>query len=254
MAEMIEFRARTQRLKQDDRGRNVWEIVEKEVTLPGNETALLLCDVWDTHTSKGAGERLEAMVPRMNEVVKTVRAKGVLIIHSPSDTIDFYADHAARKRVVECPKVKPPKNLEHDEAPLPVSTEGGASDTPAIDMWKKGDPLPWTREHPGIEIDDEDAISADGVEVYSLMQHEGIKHLLILGVHTNICILNRTFAIKQMVRWGVPVYLVRDLTDPMYDPAQSPYVSHDEGTRLVIGYIEKFWCPTLPSDDLLKRH
>ena len=253
MAEMIEFRARTQRLKQDDRGRNVWKIVEKEVTLPGNETALLLCDVWDTHTSKGAGERLDAMVPRMNEVVKACRAKGVQIIHSPSDVIDFYAEHPARKRVVDWPAVKPPKDLEHDDPPLPVSTEHGASDTPTIDTWKKEDGYPWTREHPGIEIADEDAISADGTEVYSFLKQHAIKHLVIMGVHTNICILNRTFAIKQMVKWGVPTYLVRDLTDPMYDPAQSPYVSHAEGTHLVIGYIEKFWCPTIHSDDLLKR-
>ena len=41
---------------------------------------------------------------------------------------------------------------------------------------------------------------------------------------------------------------VRDLTDAMYNPARSPYVDHDEGTQLVIGYIEKFWCPTVTSD------
>ena len=84
------------------------------------------------------------------------------------------------------------------------------------------------------------------------MQARGIKHLIIMGVHTNCCILHRTFGIKQMVKWGVPVYLVRDLTDGIYSPQTPPYVSHDEGTQLVIGYIEKFWCPTLVSDDLLK--
>lgn len=47
------------------------------------------------------------------------------------------------------------------------------------------------------------------------------------------------------------VFLVRDLTDAMYNPKDSPYVSHDEGTQLVIGYIEKFWCPTIMSSDLI---
>jgi len=28
-------------------------------------------------------------------------------------------------------------------------------------------------------------------------------------------------------------------------------VPHDEGTRLVIQYIESFWCPTLTSGELL---
>jgi isocitrate/isopropylmalate dehydrogenase len=73
-----------------------------------------------------------------------------------------------------------------------------------------------------------------------------------MGVHTNCCILHRTFGIKQMVKWGVDMTLVRDLTDGIYSPATPPYVSHDEGTSLVVGYIEKFWCPTVLSDQLLK--
>jgi nicotinamidase-related amidase len=83
------------------------------------------------------------------------------------------------------------------------------------------------------------------------MQHRGIEHLLVMGVHTNMCVLHRTFAIKQMVKWGVQVALVRDLTDAMYNPARPPYVSHAEGTRLVVEYIEKFWCPTVESGEIL---
>ena len=71
-----------------------------------------------------------------------------------------------------------------------------------------------------------------------------------MGVHTNRCILNRSFGIKQMVKWGVNIALIRDLTDAMYNPAMSPYVGHHEGTRLVVSYIEKFWCPTISSEDL----
>ena len=36
----------------------------------------------------------------------------------------------------------------------------------------------------------------------------GIKHLILFGVHTNMCVLHRSFAIKQMTRWGVPCVLV----------------------------------------------
>jgi len=31
----------------------------------------------------------------------------------------------------------------------------------------------------------------------------------------------------------------------------APYVSHDEGTQLVIEHIEAHWCPTVLSGDLL---
>jgi len=48
------------------------------------------------------------------------------------------------------------------------------------------------------------------------------------------------------------VVLVRDLTDAMYDPRQPPHVSHTRGTELVIEHIEKHWCPSVHSSDLLE--
>ncbi len=61
------------------------------------------------------------------------------------------------------------------------------------------------------------------------------------------------FGIKQMTRWGVRCALVRDLTDTMYNPRKPPYVSHQQGTRLVVEHIEAHWCPTVTSQELLKK-
>jgi hypothetical protein len=36
------------------------------------------------------------MAPRMNAVIKAARARGVTIVHAPSDTMDFYQDARAR--------------------------------------------------------------------------------------------------------------------------------------------------------------
>jgi hypothetical protein len=76
-----------------------------------------------------------------------------------------------------------------------------------------------------------------------------------LGVHTNKCILGRSFSIKQMVRWGMLPVLIRDLADCRRNPARPPYVfsnvSDDEATRLVVGQNEKCWCPTIESGELL---
>ncbi len=77
--------------------------------------------------------------------------------------------------------------------------------------------------------------------------------MLIFGVHTNMCVLHRTFGIKQMTKWGVETALIRDLIDTMYSPARPPYVDHDEGTRLVGGgggYLEKFWCWSVDNADV----
>jgi hypothetical protein len=45
--------------------------------------------------------------------------------------------------------------------------------------------------------------------------------------------------------------LMRDLTDTMYNSRMRPFVSHFQGTDLVIHHIEKHWCPTVTSADLL---
>ena len=135
----------------------------------------------------------------------------------------------------------------HDDPALPIDDSDEGSDT--------GEPAPfhaWSRQHAALVIDHNlDAISDSGREVYSLLKMWDVRRVLLMGVHTNMCILNRSFGIKQMVRWGVPIALVRDLTDAMYNPARAPYVSHSEGTQLVIGYIERFWCPSITSGDLV---
>jgi hypothetical protein len=74
-----------------------------------------------------------------------------------------------------------------------------------------------------------------------------------MGVHANMCILNRSFGIRQLTKWGVRCILVRDLTDAMYNPASRPYVSHAAGTELVVEYIEKYWAPSVSSNDLLEQ-
>jgi hypothetical protein len=182
----------------------------------------------------------------MNAVLAAARKRGCAIIHAPSETMPFYEDHPARQRMLSVPKVDPPPSARHTNPPLPIRDSDGGSDTGERPWYKA-----WTRQHAALEIDPIcDGISDDGREIYSFIRQRKIERVLLMGVHTNMCILNRSFAIKQMVRWRVPIALVRDLTDTMYNPAMPPYVSHAEGTRLVIEYIEKFWCPTISSEDL----
>lgn len=228
-------------------GHTVWREEITPITVPAAETAIIICDMWDNHWSRGAAERVDAMAPRMDAVVAAARSRGVHIVHAPSDTLDAYVGTPARQRALDAPTVPPPPEQPHGDPPLPIDDSDEGSDT--------GEPEPhkaWSRQHEAISIDHTcDAISADGREVYNLLNFWDVRQVLIMGVHTNMCILRRSFAIKQMVRWGVPIALVRDLTDAMYNPARPPYVSHAAGTELVIGYIERFWCPTITSQDLL---
>ncbi|MGQ9609174.1 MAG: isochorismatase family protein [bacterium] len=226
-------------------GRNGWIVIEEERIWKPEETAIIIVDMWDKHWSWGATERVNIMAPRMNFVIKAAKQRGITIIHAPSDTMEFYKDHPARLKALAVPHSTPPDPNDHDDPPQPVDSSDGGSDTGETTPYKA-----WYRQHPAIEIENDDYISDNGQEIYNILKRKGIKNIIFMGVHTNMCILGRSFAIKQMVKWNFNVVLARDLTDAMYNPYKPPYVSHEEGTRLVIEYIEKFWCPTILSSDL----
>ena len=217
------------RQKAKTTGRHGWRIIEKEEIWNSSETAIIIVDMWNKHWSWGATERVNLLAPRINTVITTARAKGVTIVHAPSDVMEFYDDHPARKRSLAVPHVAPPEPVEHPDPPQPVDSSDGGSDTGETKSFKA-----WIRQHPAIEINNEDYISDNGKVVYNILTQNGIKNLIYMGVHTNMCVLNRSFAIKAMVRWGFNVVLARDLTDAMYNPFKPPYVSHEEGTRLII--------------------
>jgi hypothetical protein len=160
--------------------------------------------------------------------------------------MNFYSWSPQRLRAQMAPRVKkPPPHVLPAEPPLPIDDSDGGCDTDDT-MYQA-----WTRQHPAIAIGEYDAISDNGDEIYGLFREMGIKYVIVMGVHTNMCVLNRTFAIKEMTRRGLSCVLVRDLTDTMYDPKDRPYVPHDEGTSLVVEHIEKYWCPSTTSAELM---
>ncbi|MDQ1316803.1 MAG: hypothetical protein QG588_452, partial [Candidatus Poribacteria bacterium] len=65
-------------------GRNGWLIVDEEVTWNPSETAIIIVDMWNQHWSWGATERVGIMAPRMNQVIKTAKDRGIMIVHAPS--------------------------------------------------------------------------------------------------------------------------------------------------------------------------
>lgn len=233
-------------LKADARGMAFWSARLRALDVAPAQCAIVVCDVWDNHWCKGAVVRLNELVPRMNRTLQAARQQGMHIIHAPSDTLAFYADSPARARILQAPAIDPPADLAWPDPPLPIDDSDHGADT--------GESEPaavWTRQHPGVEIaEGADVISDSGREILAWLRHTGCLWVFIMGVHTNMCVLHRTFGIKQMVRWGVRIALIRDLTDCMYNPARPPYVSHAEGTDLVVGYIEKHWCPTVASQDI----
>jgi nicotinamidase-related amidase len=230
------------------KGSDRWEEAILPRTFPAHATALLLCDMWDDHWCKSAARRSAGLAHTMNPILATARDRGVQIIHAPSECMEFYRDTPQRRRMAGLPAVGPVPTRQIDAPALPIDdSDGGCDDHPQCPTYHA-----WTRQHPAITIEEPDVISDSGVEIYSLLRQRNIHTLLVAGVHTNFCVLGRSFGIRQMSRWGIDCVLVRDLTDSLYNPAKPPFVSHEDGTELVIRHIEQYWCPSILSDDLIK--
>jgi nicotinamidase-related amidase len=257
----------TLRNRVEDNG--AFKVVMKESVWATKKTAIIVCDMWDAHHCLNAVRREEEMVPRMNEVLEKARSKGVFIIHAPSNCMDPYKDHPARKRAQAAPAAKSlPAEIdkwcrkipaeEKGKYPIDQSDGGEDDDLKEHAEWHaklaamgRNPKAPWKSQHAGLKIHDEDAISDSGVEIWNLLEERGIQNVILLGVHTNMCVLGRPFGLRQMAKNGKNVVLMRDMTDTMYNPQREPRVSHFEGTRLIVEHIEKFVCPTITSDQVL---
>lgn len=235
------------------------QVSEQTVQWPVARTAIIICDMWDAHTCALSAQRVALMAPRMNEIVSAARSLGVMIIHAPSDTMKFYEGTPWRERMRSAPAAASPVPIlarcprvpAEESGGFPIDDSAGGCDDPILKEFK-GPPYPWTREHPALDILGYDGVSESGQEIYNFCKLEGIDKIVLMGVHTNICILNRSFGARQMTRLGLEVVLARDLTDSMYDPRTRPFVSHARGTELVIEHIESMWCPSILSADLTR--
>jgi nicotinamidase-related amidase len=228
-----------------------------------NETALIICDMWDDHWCKGAAARVGELAKPMNELVSAARSKGIFIIHAPSSVTSFYKDTPQRQRAVRAPFAKTPIELsaserwgtmwcwpdQSREGTLPIDDSDMGCDCAKKCTIREA----WTRQIATLKIADNDAITDNGQETWNLLQERGIKNVMLMGVHLNMCVLGRPFGIRQMVKLGKNVALIRDMTDTMYNHEKAPQVDHFKGTDLVIEHVEKYWCPTLVSTDITGR-
>jgi len=221
------------------------------------ETAIIICDMWEDHPCKMAAHRVDVMAPEMNRVISAARSHGVQIIHAPSGGMSHYDATPHRRRIKAAPAVKPPVPLEkwcyldparEAEYPIPYTQTREDCDDPELSP----DTNTSRRQHPAIKIVGFDVVSDRGDEIFNLIEQLGIKNVILMGVHVQYCVLGRPFGIRQMVRLGKNVVLCRDLTDALYNPLTPPYVSQARGTELAVEHVEKYWCPSITSADLLR--
>lgn len=235
-----------------------------------SDTAVIVCDVWDSHHSVQAVRRVQELAPRIDQFVQRMRAWGAAVIHAPSECMPAYEEHPARHRAQQTPQASnyPPgieswcDQIPSEQAvayPLDQSDGGEDDDLQELAHWAqqlkaqgRKPRAPWLRQVDSIQIDgDLDFISDSGREIWNVLEARKITNVILVGVHTNMCVLGRPFGLRRLASAGKHVVLVRDLTDTMYDPRDWPFVSHFSGTDLIVDHIERYVCPTIDSSQIL---
>eukprot|EP00947_MAST-08B_sp_MAST-8B-sp1_P000556 g556.t1 len=254
-ASALDLTLRSQHLSQI--GRKEWKVDEKVVQWDPAEIGIVVVDMWNQHWCESATARVAEIAVPMNQTLTAARADGIQIVFAPSDVFVHYDGTPSREWVKALPNATVPQSHSLPQPPMPLSTAtNGGCDV------RDPQGSPWTHQIDTLHIDQgKDAIisSVEGEaeqELFNVITARKLKKLIYLGVHENMCILGRPFAIEKVTSWGgwdkSNLAVVRDLVDVMYTPEDSPYVSHAEGLRLHTSYVEKFWASSLSMYDILR--
>ena len=236
------------------------------LTIDACRVGVIISDMWDVHWCKGASERTAALAEPMERLLQALRGSGAVIAHCPSRVASsFYANTSARKNTLAYPNDKPeemPDIRRHLERIPPVAS--------LIDPHRRQcdcrpdkcedlHPRPWTRQIDTLSICDNDFMCDDSVggedefrilNAFSALQ---ITHVLIMGVHTNLCVIHRNFGVRRLLLSGFTPIFVRDMTDCMVPREEKPYHDHFTALSDVIDYIEEYLCASIGSSQITGR-
>lgn len=260
------------------------QATESALAIDTHKTAIVVVDMWTSHYCSGATAQFRTLIPRMNQTLDAARILGIPVIFASSgDDLKRWQDKPQRLRIVNLPN-----------HPLPESNgfrKGIAGNGPYATpcMCKVTQLKPATDEplfqckrttfdpnqNPDVVVRDQDYFIAAGhyrpgikaainswgepaqQELWNFVQEKGITTLIYVGVATNMCVINREFAMIEMRRLGLNTMLVRDLTLAMtydrYNPISKrldPNWTPAVGTKYAVQYIEQYIGPSITADQL----
>lgn len=219
--------------------------VEKEILYNTRDIAVIVIGMWSNHQCKIADAKLQELAPKINVFLKKCRQNGMHIVFGSSSLTKLpkYRPNVKNMKNIPFHALKD-CGLSFPQLPFNVGEDGGVVekntgfDRAAVDI------------HPAIEVESTDGMSDNVKEILNYFYHHGKKLCLVVGVHTNMCILDRPYGMKAMARFGFPMAIVRDLTDPMVVPDGIHVKTREDGLNQLIQYIETYFAPSVDSRDI----
>src|SRR5579871_5619318 len=69
-----------------------WRESSFDESFSPSTSAVILCDMWDNHWCQGAAGRVGILARKIAPIIDAAREHGLLIIHAPSETMEYYKD------------------------------------------------------------------------------------------------------------------------------------------------------------------
>lgn len=210
------------------------QVKEEIKQIDPENMGIVVIDMWNHHWCKTAANRVSTMVPRFNKSFETARKLGMKIFWAPTDGIARHMGTMPRERAAAVPyhKLNEIRDLQIDF----THSRNGCLCGPGIHcMVDYG----WDGLNPDLNIEEEtDYVISSTLELYSLCKELDITTLIYSGVHTNICVVGKPPALKNMYNAGIEGYLARDLTDAFISPIPAEGISNEQGTADIVEDIE----------------
>jgi hypothetical protein len=221
------------------------ECIEKEKMYNTNELAILVIGMWSNHQCLVANRKLEELSPKVDSFLKKGRANNMKIIFGSSSLIKLPKYKLLRENMKNIPFANlVDKGLSFPPIPFNDS-DGGINEK--NDTFKRCD----VDMNQMIEIVNTDAMTDNAKELLNYLYYHKIKLCLVVGVHTNMCVLDRPYGMKNIARYGFPMAIVRDLGDPMIKPDGIVIKDRDDAHEKIVHYVEQYFAPSINSHDLM---
>ncbi len=185
-------------------------------TIPRDQCALVLLDVWNQHYLKDPEARAEAISrQRLRPLLQSCRTAGLPIVHAPSPPQAKEHPQWLQLQGWDEPSWPqddswPPRRFRRSEGEYAAYRQPDEPRDPEREAHRAG-----LRIHPDMQPEPGEPVVATGQELHLWCREKGVLFLLFAGFNTNACILHRDYGTIDMNRRGYTVVIVRDCTTGM---------------------------------------
>jgi nicotinamidase-related amidase len=197
--------------------------VRREIpfSLPVEQTALVLVDLWNAHHIDSWVERAEEIVKeKIVPITDAARKAGLTVVHAPSPELlknnkyDIYQSHLEPDRKAE--SAWPPKNFRLRQEEF-AAFQMPSKQPPGVDSrWQKIAPILDMTPH--IRPEEGEYVIANAEQLQALCAKKKFLHLIYAGFATNWCVLQRDYGMIKMSERGYNCLLIRDATEGVEYP------------------------------------